>query len=427
MKAPGNFPPRVLAAWLAAAILLAVATVLLGVFGGGGSTDTVGPSTFSRSAIGYAGIADVMRRLGARVVKSRQDSIGNLNPDGLLVVAEPSSDVAQQQLRILLNADRVLLVLPKWIGRASQSPHGWVSEVALLPDSVARDVARTALQSVDIVRTEPVTRWSHNEIGSVPVIPGKVQLVKSSRLRAVIGTDSGMLVGELRNGARRMWILADPDVMQNHGLAEPDNAVFSVALINALRGADGNVVFDEVVHGFENRSRSPLRWLFEFPFVLASIQGAIAVALLLWATLRRFGAPVSPPVALQSGKRSLIENTAKLLERARLRPMIIQRYVHATVQDVARQLHAPAGMSESALVEWLRHTGRARAVEVDCGAVLSQADAWIQGGRPGAAPLAALARDIFRWKREIVDGIPGHSRIDRSDSQRGRQGGRRAE
>src|SRR5712672_3443570 len=49
MKAPGNFPPRVLAAWLAAAILLAVATVLLGVFGGGGSTDTVGPSTFSRS------------------------------------------------------------------------------------------------------------------------------------------------------------------------------------------------------------------------------------------------------------------------------------------------------------------------------------------------------------------------------------------
>jgi len=175
------------------------------------------------------------------------------------------------------------------------------------------------------------------------------------------------------------------------------------------------------------RSHQGREVLFEFPFVLASIQGAIAVALLLWATLRRFGAPVSPPVALQSGKRSLIENTAKLLERARLRPMIIQRYVHATVQDVARQLHAPAGMSESALVEWLRRTGRARAVEVDCGAVLSQADAWIQGGRAGAAPLAALARDIFRWKREIVDGIPGHSRIDRSDSQRGRQGGRRAE
>ncbi|HEY2136210.1 MAG TPA: DUF4350 domain-containing protein [Xanthobacteraceae bacterium] len=424
MKAPGNFPPRVLAAWLAAAILLAIATVLLGIFGG--STNTVGPSTFSRSAIGYAGIADVMRRLGARVVKSRTNSIGNLNSDGLLVVAEPSPDVAPQQLRVLFGADRVLLILPKWIGLPSQSPPGWVSQVAPLPESVAQAAARSALQGVDIVSTEAVTRWSHNEIGSIPVIAGNVQLIKSSRLRAVVGTDSGMLVGELRIGPRRMWILADPDVMQNHGLGEPDNAVFSVALINALRGADGNVVFDEVVHGFESAAGSPLRLLFEFPFWLATLQGAVAVALLLWATLRRFGAPVSPPVALQSGKRNLIENTAKLLERAGLRPVIVQRYVHATVQEVARQLHAPAGISESALVEWLRRSGRARAVEVDCGALLSEADSWSQGGRPGTARPAALARDIFRWKREIIDGIPGHSRIDRSDSQRGRQGGRRA-
>ena len=202
------------------------------------------------------------------------------------------------------------------------------------------------------------------------------------------------------------------------------NAAFAVALINALRRGTGNVVFDETIHGFTDRP-SPFWLLFEFPFVLATLQGAIAVALLLWATMRRFGAPVSPPVELPSGKRSLIEATANLLDFARHRPVIIQRYVHAIVQDVARQLHAPSGLSEGALIDWLRRTARVRDAQIDCGAVVRKVDELVAGGRSALAPLAAQARDIFRWKREVIDGGSGHSRIDRGDPQRGRQGGRR--
>jgi hypothetical protein len=414
---------RLVAAWLAAAIILAVGTIALMIFGGG-STETAGPSAFSRSAIGYAGIADVMHRLGARVVKSRKDSVAKVDPAGVLVVAEPSSGVSAQQMSALMNARTVLLVLPKWTGEPSQSHRGWISSARLLPEITARSAAQIA--NIEVVRVPRVTSWSHNEIGRTPVISvGGVQLMRSNRLRPVVGNDSGMLVGELRSGARRLWILADPDPMQNHGLADPDNAVFSVALINALRGQDGNVVFDEVVHGFEEKASSPLRLLFEFPFVLATIQGAIAVALLLWATMRRFGAPLPPPVELKSGKRSLIEATANLLDFARHRPIIIQRYVHEIVQDVARQLHAPAGLSESALIAWLRRTSRARDAQIDCGAVVSKVDELVAGGRSARPQLATLARDIFRWKREVIDGGSGYSRIDRGDPQRGRQGGRR--
>src|SRR5205085_4385948 len=137
-----------------------------------------------------------------------------------------------------------------------------------LPESTVRATAQLA--NIEVVRVPRVSAWSRNEVGRTPVIrEGGVQLIKSSRLRPVIGNDSGMLVGELRTGARRLWILADPDPLQNHGLADPDNAVFAVALINALRGADGNVVFHEVVHGLEEKASSPLRMLLEFPFVLA--------------------------------------------------------------------------------------------------------------------------------------------------------------
>src|SRR5258705_11616354 len=107
------------------------------------------------------------------------------------------------------------------------------------------------------------------------------------------------------------------------------------------------------------------------------------------ATMRRFGATLSPPAVLQSGKRSLIEATANLLDVARHRPIIVQRYVHAIVQDVARQLHAPAGLSESALVEWLRRSGPVREAQIDCGAVLSKADELAAGGRGRRVPLGA--------------------------------------
>ncbi len=424
MSAGGFSMSRVLAGWLAAVILLAIGTAFFVVSGGSQRSDTVGPSTFSRSAIGYAGIADIMHRLGARVIKSRSDSVAKLDPQGVLVIAEPSLDAPPRVMSALLNAHSVLLILPKWTGQRNPSKPQWITSVEPVPAAIARAAAQ--LSGIEVVRVPTAPTWTHNEIGKTPFFSDNVQLIRSSRLRPVIGSDRGMLVGELRNGARRLWVLSDPDMIENYGLGSAANAVFSVALIDALRGQDGNVVFDEVIHGFTERASSPLKILFEFPFVLATIQGAVAVALLLWATMRRFGAPVALPEPLAAGKRSLIETTAGLFARARHRPLIIQRYIHAIVHDVARQLHAPPGLSEQAQVEWLRRTGRARAVETDCGAILQRADELAASRRGGVVALAALAREIFRWKREVTDAVPGYSRIDRGNPERDRQGRRRA-
>src|SRR5262249_27861119 len=84
---------RIAAAWVAAVIILLICTIALAVLGGGGSPATVMASTYSRSAIGYAGIADMMHRLGARVIKSRKDSVAQLDPAGVLIVAEPAQSV----------------------------------------------------------------------------------------------------------------------------------------------------------------------------------------------------------------------------------------------------------------------------------------------------------------------------------------------
>jgi hypothetical protein len=421
---PKGGPRRALVALIAAVLVLGIGTILF-FTGSNQSTDTIRASAYSRSAIGYAGIADVMHRLGARVIKSRSDSVAKLDPQGLLIVAEPSPGAAPQLMRSLLAAHTVLLILPKWTGAPSVRHAGWIDSVAPITEASARRAA-AQVPGVDIVRVPSAPTWTHNEIGRVPLFSDGVQLIKSTRLRPIIGSDKGMLIGELRRGRNRLWVLADPDVIENYGLGSSANAEFAVALIDALRGADGNIVFDEVVHGFSDVGGPPLRILFQFPFVLATVQGAIAVALLLWATMRRFGAPVAPPAPLQAGKHSLIETTAHLFGHARHRPIILQRYIHEIVQDVARALHAPAGMSEPALVEWLRRTGRAREVATDCGMIMRSADELVASRRGSTAALAALARDIFRWKREVTDGVPGYTRIDRGNPERDRQGRRRA-
>ena len=126
-----------------------------------------------------------------------------------------------------------------------------------------------------------------------------------------------------------------------------------------MRGGSGNVVFDETVHGFTEQPASPFHILFEWPFVLATAQGLVAIALLLWATMGRFGLPLTAPIVFPSGKARLIENTAKLFALARYQPVIVRRYVYAMIRDAGRMLHAPAGLTDSALIAWLQRTGQA--------------------------------------------------------------------
>ncbi len=276
------------------------------------------------------------------------------------------------------------------------------------------------------MRASSVQSWTTNTLRETPSLVSPVQLVKSDRLRPIVASSDGILVGEISERNRRTWVLADPDAMANHGLGRDGNAAFSVALIKALRGRDGSVVFDETVHGFLARPASPLRLLIEFPFVIATLQGLIAIGLLLWATTARFGSPESAPPPLRAGRQGLIQNAAKLLAFAGHYEVMVRRYVHATIRDVARQVHAPRGLSEAALIAWLERVGKARGVDVDCGAVLRRADTLGGGQRGDISPLVPIARDIHRWKREIVDGPARHSSDHRRGEGRGPQGSGRA-
>jgi hypothetical protein len=405
------FSGRLLIGWIAGAVVIfAVSMFLLGSRGYTGR-DSTGPSTFSRSALGHAGIAELLQRLDIAVVKSASDSLERLTAGGVMVVAEPNSgNQAEEALRPLLRAPIVLLVLPKWVGQPDEQRPGWLRRVGERSIGDAQSALNLVVRGMSVVRESGSDRWTTNALGLTPDVHTPIQLMRGGNLRPIIAGERGMLVGELTERNRRIWVLSDPDVIANHGLAREGNAALAVALIKRLRGANGNVVFDETIHGYSTLASSPFLLLFRFPFVVATMQGLIAIALLLWATMARFGAPQSVPPPLSAGRAGLLQNMAKLIEFTGHQQVMIRRYVTETVRDVARQLHAPRALTGSALIAWLQRVGGARGVTVDCVALMRQAGELGEGTRRDQASLVRLARDTHRWRGDMLHGRSRHPR-----------------
>lgn len=404
------FSPRLLLGWIVAAIItFAVSLYLMGSHDDLGA-DTTGPSSFSRSAIGYAGLAAVLQQLGVAVIKSRDESLGKLAGDGVLVIAEPRPSVKTERIvRTLLTADTILLVLPKWTGRPSRQKPAWLGTAELLPSSDIAWALHLVAPQAEVLQVDTAA-WQTNTFAIAPSIDAPINLIRGGRLRPLIGGADSMLLGELRERNRTVWILSDPDVVSNHGLPRAGNAALAAAMIERLRKGTGRVVFDETIHGFIGVPTNPLALLFRFPFVIATLLGAITVALLLWASLGRFGAPQPAPAPLGTGRQALLQNIAKLIEFTGHQETMVRRYVLESVRDVGRQLHAPRGLSSAALVAWLQRVGAARGVDVDCTALFGEAERLADGRRRSAASLVRLARDAYRWRGEIVDGRSGHPR-----------------
>jgi hypothetical protein len=398
--------PRLLAGLIgAAAILFAVSLFLMSKGNGPPAADEAGASSFSRSALGYAGFAETLRELGATVVQSRYDSPGKLAKGSMLIIAEPRlSFETPSPLRRLLDARATLLILPKWQGEPSKQKPGWISSAEPRSVGEAALLLNMAVKGADVFRRDDVDRWNRNDLKVTPSIDGPVQLIRSGRLQPIVADGDGILVGELKEKGRRLYVLADPDVLANHGLGHGDNALFGLALVNALRGTGGGIVFDETLHGFATDAPSaPLPLLFKFPFNLATLQAVLAIGLLLWATMPRFGAVEKLAAPLDAGKLGLIRNSARLITFAGHRKSVARRYAQALLQDAASRLHLPAGLDEGELVDRLRRIGLARGVAIDCSLVFYRIKDLAADPKSDPALLASPVRDLHHWKQSIAD------------------------
>jgi hypothetical protein len=393
-------------------ILIGVGLVSLGValflaafaddFNDKHTADTNG---YSKSAIGYQGLLELLRESGIPTMDSQHDS-PNRAKGGLLVVFAPELDAESEELKTLIGkAPRVLLVLPRWWGEPDDAHPGWIT--------ARYELDRTDVAAVydQLDTTGAVDRVTGSIVGDnpLPSIDGDIQVIDGDdEVTTEITVGDAMLLGKLDDGDTELWILADPSPLDNAGLRRPGNPEFAVALMNRLR-ADGPVVFDETVHGFED---TPSLWkaLFRFPLLLVSLHVILGCILILWAAVGRYGPPRAAGAAVPSGKDFLIRNTAELLHVGGHDADALRRYTQTTIHQTKVALHAPLDLDHAALRTWLER------IRADRGGTISiielEKDVWdvAHAKKSGATArrIVELSARVHRWRAEMTHGPQHH-------------------
>lgn len=369
MKAPAandhGFNPRLIAAVVAIGVVAFIALWALIALGPQiGSGNDGGGHALSKAAPGYAGIVDLVERAGAEVELRRR--VGEAGQDDYepMLVLTPTHRTRAPEIAEMIDAQgggSTLVVLPKWQAMAvpGHAPKpGWVStgfadtpRAEMLPANLFGKVEIKARPSE--AQTVPANLAGRTFTAS---LPANVQTIEGENLETLIaGPGGGAVLAQV--GDRDIYILADPDLINNFAFASGDTARGAATLIDALAEyADADAVaFDLTLNGFGGR-RSLLRFAFVPPFIGITLCLLAAGLLALWQAWMRFGPALKPARAIPISKAALIANSADLIRQARRELDGADAFVKSQRSAIARRLHAPAGLDDAETDRWIdRH------------------------------------------------------------------------
>ncbi len=359
---------------------------------------------YSNSAIGFSGIIKLREAL-SRSPNIVRDAKGLENERLVVVTPEFTSD---PDALAKLVADRdtrpTLIVLPKRSTLPNPVKKGWVfgREIAR-PSDVGDVIAKVAGVMVRQHRTEAEEIYSSDWAPDVRFAKGAVvQTIEGDMIEAYITDDEGrILLGGIRRAKTGddedddytpVYILSDPDVLNNLGMGNPQMAYAASGILDGLStDKTQEVEFDVTLNGFE-ATRGLLKLAFEPPFLALSLCLFVAALMALANGLMRFGPPLREARAVAPGKGALVSNTADLLRLAGLEAEIGGRYAALTRDAAAHALGLPAGMSADIVRERLDRVTRA-------GPPFSALAASADNATTSDEMLAA-ARALYHWRKE---------------------------
>jgi hypothetical protein len=414
---PASFTRRSVALLAGAAALSLVATFALGVFGDLlAEPPTAGKDAWSRSAIGHRAFLELARGEGYAVHLSRNRTAAKASGSVITVLLEPGMGEEGGRAEAMLNdirdrSRRLLVVLPKREGAPDPFRPRWIGSVRYAPIESARRVLKAVSLDAEVIRPPRApAAWT----GPLPAPEvADPQLIRSQHLQPLVGSGEGMLVGEIATDTLRVIVVADPDALASHGLGRGRNAELAMAILDRF-GGERTLLVDETLHGHEI-APSITRELLRFPLVLATLQALVALGLLAWAALVRFGRPLPAPPALAPGKAFLVENTAELLRAGGHAAEAARAYLRASLEVVLARMPPPGGAETPET--WLLRLEAARGREGTLRRLQWRVARMVDGKRGAEAEAVRAAQQISRWREELTDGAASDPR-----TRRGAQG-----
>jgi hypothetical protein len=419
------FRPATIGLMIAVGIVAFFGALVLGTYAPDLEGDGhAGAHAASQAAIGFSGLVRLAGATGRnpQVLRAEQEWTSDD-----LVVATPEH--AATRLDKILAArgtmKPTLYVLPKWNAAEDSGHKGWVRIVGLLPTFEPEGVFAPGLRIA--IKRHLDKRPPLHIAADLPatirfVTPAKLQVIepadeKPRAASSVPGparrsagdvrqaesfdytykdiqpliTDGagGIVLGEIDN----LFILADPDLIDNVAMKQPENAASALALLDWLGPPKAQGIgFDVVLNGL-GQSKSVLRLAFDPPFLAMTLTLAAMVLLLGICAAGRFGAPRPRVRAIAFGKAALVDNSAMLVGKARKARLLGGRYA-AVIRDQAVRAFGVSPRLNPVEVDLyldglggkLRFTDLAREAEA--------AD--------NDDDMLGAARALHAWKREIV-------------------------
>lgn len=371
-------PPNPFSPLAALALILfgsVVFVALLWMIGVGmtGSTNDGGGHAGGKGLNGYAGLATLLEKRGHAVRRTRNDAA--FEQPGLLVLTPPTyasaKDIAKAIGSHRYNGP-TLLVLPKWLtGKAqgTKAKTGWVTLGGTTSPAWADELEGIGKLDLRIQKRSPgEARWmvptpTGARSGALPA-PGAVQSLSSGHVVPLVRDGAGGTLAGFVDDSGYYPVLADaagvdagdgqdediyplvivaePDLLDNYGLAERDRAILALQLIDAATGQERAmpVSFDLTLNGHA-RSANLLTLAFTPPFLAATLCLLLAALVAGWRAFLRFGPPVAAGRAIAFGKRALVSNAAGLIRRSRRLHLVTGPYATAARERLTGALALP--------------------------------------------------------------------------------------
>ena len=337
-RGTGAFSTRVIVALLIIGVFSFSAFITLSTFAPEMRRGDNGQAhALSRSAIGYAGLVQLLKTLDVNTIINRTPG-GNQSVD--LVILTPRDKVTREQIT-RLGGYATLIVLPKRWGSPMLDHPGWVGSNGVLSEADVAEVLADLVPKAKVVRASAKTRLKtrldggSQESGEID----QLQTISGEGLEPVERMPGGGIVLARLSKETAIYVLADPDFLNTQGIANINTARTGLAIIDWLR-SDGSVVFDVTLNGLET-GRNLLRVMLTPPLIGATLALFAAAMLLAWRVIMQAGPRARPGRAIALGKTALAENSAALIRLAGREHTMGWRYAVLNATTAAEQIGAP--------------------------------------------------------------------------------------
>lgn len=355
------------------AVLFCVAAALMFLPGSMNGDGRLSETAFEKSALGLRGLEFLLEQKGIEVSRPDARSQETVLPDRLRILplragadTAEGEDAKETPLERVLSYDRVssvptLVILPKW--RDAVTEKG-VARPALLVrrSQLVRDLALLARSDLDVMRTgatftEEEASLSLGGKQKATLFEAQVfdRLTLSSSCKELFGVSAGALLISCES-EEPLYLLSDPDLLNNHGLSLGDNAGTSLSITRLLLADSltSRVLIDPAGLSLsepteEDPARATTQSLADFerlvtyPFTV--IWGVVLAVTLLffWRGAWRFGPALrGEGQAATRSKRAVVEAEARLLRLSGNDGQMTAQYVRARLMEKAIAVFGPA-------------------------------------------------------------------------------------